>query len=267
MTRSDVVVKGEAVLAAEVQQTGIELREVLRRSRAAVKAGATPTWFADEKDPPWAFRVPHVETNKRLGMAPGTWTVATGPRVLESERCEPGARVDCIRGPGWCGRSHLLWVPMPGVTVDAVVEMVPAGGLVRVETGTRQGTILASPRDQEAWLEEYPPDDHDEIKMPTQRGASDGRIRHPDYSPRKLRARLERTVRRSEESFETSEVARERPAALDGAPTVLDRLLAAGISESRARLHLAAGRIQMDGIVVTDSGQLAPPPARIVIAN
>jgi hypothetical protein len=42
-TRSDVVVKGEAILAAEVQQTGIELREVLRRSRAAVKAGATPT--------------------------------------------------------------------------------------------------------------------------------------------------------------------------------------------------------------------------------
>lgn len=51
------------------------------------------------------------------------------------------------------------------------------------------------------------------------------------------------------------------------APTVLDRLLAAGMRESRARLHLAAGRIRMDGIVVTDTGQLAPPPPRIVIAN
>jgi hypothetical protein len=44
-------------------------------------------------------------------------------------------------------------------------------------------------------------------------------------------------------------------------------MLAAGISEGRARLHLAAGRILMDGVVVADAGQLAPPPARIVIAN
>jgi hypothetical protein len=155
---------------------------------------------------------------------------------------------------------------MSGVTVDALVEMVPAGELVRVDTRTRQGTILASPRDEEAWLEEHPPDDTGGVRVPAQRGAGDGRVRHPDYSARKLRARLNKAERSGEEGHETAEIVRDR-AAVDGAPTVLVRMLAAGISESRARLHLAAGRVMVDGAVVNDAGQLAPPPARIVISS
>ncbi|OLT06544.1 hypothetical protein BJF90_15750 [Pseudonocardia sp. CNS-004] len=82
-----------------------------------------------------------------------------------------------------------------------------------------------------------------------------------------MRARLEGTVRSSEEGFETAEVVRECSAALDGAPTVLDHLLVAGISHSRARLHLAAGRLRMAGSWSLMPVSLRLPPARIVIAN
>lgn len=267
-TRSDVVVKGDVMtLAAEVQQTGITLGDVLRRTDKAISVGATPTWFADHKNPPWAFRVPHVETNERLGMNPGTWTVATGPRMLESERCQPGARVNCPRGRNWCGRTHLLWVPMLRVTVDAVVEMVPAGGLVRVVTGTGQGTILARPRDRDSWWEEHPPDEPDDIPVP-KRGAGDGRIRHRDYPAGKLRARLDVEPRQcgTQHLGQVDGAAPVVTDAIAAAPTVLARMLAAGISKDRARQHLAAGRVLVDGEPVTAPDHLAAPPARIVIA-
>jgi hypothetical protein len=47
--------------------------------------------------------------------------------------------------------------------------------------------------------------------------------------------------------------------------TVLDRLLAAGISEDRALAHLAAGTVRVDGETVTDPTSPAPPPCRIVL--
>jgi hypothetical protein len=48
-------------------------------------------------------------------------------------------------------------------------------------------------------------------------------------------------------------------------PTVFDRLIAAGISQQRAEWYLGAGRIELDGEVVTDPYQPAPRPSRLVI--
>jgi hypothetical protein len=47
--------------------------------------------------------------------------------------------------------------------------------------------------------------------------------------------------------------------------TVLDRLLAAKISEARARMHLAAGAVRVNNQVVSDPSAPAAPPARIVL--
>jgi hypothetical protein len=46
---------------------------------------------------------------------------------------------------------------------------------------------------------------------------------------------------------------------------VVDRLLAAGLSPERIEQHLHAGRVQVDGQVVTDPSLSAPPPARVVL--
>lgn len=51
------------------------------------------------------------------------------------------------------------------------------------------------------------------------------------------------------------------------APTVRDRLTAAGISPGRIAEHHAAGRITLDGEPVTDLDQPAAPPARVVIGG
>lgn len=48
---------------------------------------------------------------------------------------------------------------------------------------------------------------------------------------------------------------------------VFDRMIAAGICADRIEYHLGAGRITVDGVVVTDPYQPAPPPARVVIAG
>ena len=47
--------------------------------------------------------------------------------------------------------------------------------------------------------------------------------------------------------------------------TVRDRLTAAGLSDSRIEQHMTAGRVRVDGELVTDPRQPASPPARIVI--
>lgn len=46
---------------------------------------------------------------------------------------------------------------------------------------------------------------------------------------------------------------------------VFDRLLTAGISLERAEMHLRAGAITCDGVVVTDRDAPATRPSRIVI--
>lgn len=176
-TRSDVVVTGSETLAAEVQQSHISVATLLRRDKIAVAVGAVPAWIADAKLPPWGFRVAHVETNERFGMNRGQWTVSTGPRTIEHEKCRPGARIKCPNGRNWCGKYHLTWVPMQGLTIDHIVEQVPGGGLVRLRTGTKQGTILTRPEDRAMWLNEHPAVDMEGLSIPRRRN-SDGRIRH-----------------------------------------------------------------------------------------
>ena len=51
----------------------------------------------------------------------------------------------------------------------------------------------------------------------------------------------------------------------DSSPTVLDRLVAAGIADDRARAHLAAGLVRVDGEVADGPDHPAPPPSRVVI--
>jgi hypothetical protein len=48
-------------------------------------------------------------------------------------------------------------------------------------------------------------------------------------------------------------------------PTVLDRLVVAGVSQQRIEQHLTAGRVRVDGELVTDPFRPAPPPARVVL--
>lgn len=48
-------------------------------------------------------------------------------------------------------------------------------------------------------------------------------------------------------------------------PTVLDRLVAAGLSADRAQEHLAAGLVRVDGEVAGGPDHPAPPPTRVVI--
>ena len=48
-------------------------------------------------------------------------------------------------------------------------------------------------------------------------------------------------------------------------PTVLDRLVAAGLSPERIEQHLPAGRVRVNGELVTDPYRPAPPPARVVL--
>jgi hypothetical protein len=49
------------------------------------------------------------------------------------------------------------------------------------------------------------------------------------------------------------------------AVTVMDRLLAAGLSLDRAEDRLRSGRVEVDGELVTDPYRPAPPPARLVL--
>jgi len=189
-TRSDVVIVGDTTMTAEVQQSGITLPTVLRRDRAAARAGATPAWFADVKNPGYAFQVAHVETNERHGMHPRMWTVSTGPRRIEQEKCRPGTDRPCPKTRNWCGDWHPIWTPIPQLTVDDVVERVPAAELVRFHTGTGQGTILCSPADRDLWLQ-----DHPELALPgrlRRQRSGDARsgIRHNEQVEASLRQRL-----------------------------------------------------------------------------
>ena len=47
--------------------------------------------------------------------------------------------------------------------------------------------------------------------------------------------------------------------------TVRDRLTSAGLSDERIEQHMTAGRVRVDGELVTDPHRPALPPARIVI--
>jgi hypothetical protein len=49
--------------------------------------------------------------------------------------------------------------------------------------------------------------------------------------------------------------------------TVLDRLIAAGLSEARIEQHMTAERVRVDGELVTDLDTPAPAGTRVVIWN
>lgn len=48
-------------------------------------------------------------------------------------------------------------------------------------------------------------------------------------------------------------------------PTVRDRLIAAGWSESRIAEHVEAGRVRVDGVLVEDLDMPAPAEAQVVV--
>lgn len=52
---------------------------------------------------------------------------------------------------------------------------------------------------------------------------------------------------------------------VDDTTTVVDRLRAAGLSGARIQEHLRAGRVCVDGAIVTDPDHPAPPSARLVL--
>ena len=47
--------------------------------------------------------------------------------------------------------------------------------------------------------------------------------------------------------------------------TVRDRLTAAGLSDERIEQHMTAGRVRVDGELVTDLDALAPAGTRVVV--
>lgn len=188
----DVLIKGgTAALSAEIQMSDISVASVIRRTGKAAEAGATSVWFPGGKNPAWAFKAPHVETNERPGFDPRTWTVTTGPRMLEHERCTAGSRLgSCPNGRNWCHGWHWLWTPIAGLAVDDIVEQVPAGALVRLDTGTKQGVILARPADQRAWADEQATRSarQDRRRLPDMAG----HLRHHPQQTAALRERIQK---------------------------------------------------------------------------
>lgn len=165
-TRLDVLMKGDVLVGTEVQHSGITARKAINRTKKANAAGITCLWSADHKNPPFAFRVPHIETNQLPdgNRPPGTWTVTTGPRRLIPKACTPAnnfSRCPMTRRSVHCGKYHPTFAPMPQVVVDYLAERLPAGDIVPVNTNTKQGTVLLTKDHRELWMHEfahqYPP--------------------------------------------------------------------------------------------------------------
>lgn len=279
--RPDVIVAGTAAtMAAEVQMVPITTASSTRRSNGARAAGLESVWFPGAAARTYAFKVPHVETNERLGMAARQWTVTTGPRTLVQERCGPSSRQPCPKRRSgratWCGAWHPMWEPMSGLVVDDVVEQVPSGGLVRVDTRSRQGVILARPADRDDYLEQI----DIPAPRPPQRSEHQTTPNHPDYPvdrlERRLRADQQQRSSMAAPAVESCRQPVDDPqpgspeagssSAGHGAPfTVFERFLAAGISRASFEAHLAAGRVCVAGRRVTDPDTPAPWPCCVVL--
>jgi hypothetical protein len=76
-------------------------------------------------------------------------------------------------------------------------------------------------------------------------------------------------AKESEALYEVDGVRYELQGAVQKEPvdpvTVFDRLVAAGLSHPRAEWHLGAGRVTLDGRLVTDPYCLAPSGTRLVV--
>lgn len=164
-TRLDLVIEGPGGrYGIEVQHSALSVPKVRARNRKALRSGITTVWSADQREPAWAFKVPHVETNELPhGHLPrGSWTVTTGPRQLVRVFCS--SRYDHLlprcprphaRARTWCGKYHAVFRPKLGLVADDIAEQVPAGILVPLDTRTKQGIILVSADDRKVWQNEF----------------------------------------------------------------------------------------------------------------
>ena len=160
-TRADLILAGPAGrFAIEVQHSALSVPGVRARSRKMLSVGVPSIWSADHKNPAWAFKVPHVETNEPpYGTAPrGSWTVSTGPRRVRPTKCVSGGALERCwmpRARDFCNGWHATFEPIAGLRVDDIAQRIPAGELVPLATGTKQGTILTLPGDHALWAAEF----------------------------------------------------------------------------------------------------------------
>lgn len=156
--RPDVTFNGPQTVAWEIVETcPANLTDLRKRNKGLDSTGASTLWVPRRKSWFGRFAVATVETNERLGMKPGQWTVTSIP-ITASERCGPG--IDCPNRnenrSTWCKGTHLKWIPEGGNTVDKVIELSPAGELIRFNRGGELGTVLTYAWCAEAWLNEHP---------------------------------------------------------------------------------------------------------------
>ncbi|MFE0023816.1 hypothetical protein [Amycolatopsis sp. NPDC059021] len=142
----DVAIDGPYRTGIEVQRSAIEPRQVKSRTTRSFGAGWLPVWFLDsDRKPPWFYEVPTLGCNDLpwSSLPPRRAAPALGPRRMIPTRCTisdyntcPTAgrpttgRTKRRRSKGACGRLHPKPEPWPGLTVDDVAAMLPAGELV-----------------------------------------------------------------------------------------------------------------------------------------
>lgn len=155
-TISDVVmrVNGATIATSEIQLADEHVANIRRRDTAVVNNGIDPLWFGHtDARPGWAPEVAWLGTNRVEHMRPGGWTVASGRRAVEWERCSPSMPLcDGVTRSGWCGKRHPVWRPRGG-TVDDLIGQVLDRQLRRYDVG--QQVIVAAPADVEAWADFY----------------------------------------------------------------------------------------------------------------
>lgn len=157
--RVDVAIRGPAAtIGVEVQRSNLAVANAVSRTQKARKCGVTSLWSADRRNPPWAYRVPHVETNLFPGRdAPrGSWTVVSGPRKVLEAKCTPinfGRCPDTGRGR-YCGKFHPKLEPLTGLCIDDVAERAPAGDLVPLEIERRPRRVYLVSADHKSLYDE-----------------------------------------------------------------------------------------------------------------
>lgn len=181
--RCDVVIYGPTTkVDIEVQRSHIKTPSAQERTRKAVKAGLMPIWSTDRQTD-WTRRnaVPHIRTNALPEHTiRDNWLVVGGMREVIPQRCEPGAFQVCpSTGRGvFCRQFHPTLIPPAdgSYRVYEVAELAPTGGLVALNTGRGQGTVLVSPEHHDLW--------HELANIPAQRSPSNvpQRPRHPHHN-------------------------------------------------------------------------------------
>lgn len=165
-TRLDVQIAGAlGPVGIEMQRDAGRTQAVRGRHRKAATAGVPLAWAADVKNPDWAFKVPHFETNEPLShghVKRGGWVVTTGTRMLIPVACCQrnsdllGRCWKAGRRRNWCGDWHAIFRPIGGLVVDDVIQQFAAGDLVELDTRPhRQGIVLVRRDARELWVAEF----------------------------------------------------------------------------------------------------------------